>query len=151
MNPLDKITDDAEFCAVFERMRLREVVLEQHKLAAPKKPYQRSKTLTDGFSINWSEFEDMSKREIWDTYANEIIRKMILRVKRFERKFGVKLRFFRFRTDTTTMNRKVMTFDKDGVFVVLCVKRIVHRFHINHPEIGTEVADFHFQAEIGEY
>lgn len=87
---------------------------------------ERTRTLEHVFSIRWTEVPTMPKRHFWDKYAGEIVRRICRQVRHAEATLGRKLVFRRFPLPTNTANRRVLTFDRDGVFVGAVLRDVDH-------------------------
>lgn len=144
-NALDKLDDRDEMASEFNRMRLWEGVLK-NATAEPRRKSERSHVETESFTIPWEEFEGMTKRELWDNYVKEIERRLVLRAKRFIKRSGRELRFFKPKLPASTPNRRVVVFDKHGVFVAMIAQRKVLEY--NFGRTRQEVAEITFVVEI---
>lgn len=123
-------------------------VREARLPAEPARPSERSKLFVSEFSIPLDEFDQIGRRELWEGYVKVLIRRVLLMVKNVSRNRKTRIKFFRFKTPPSSLNRKVLVYDRDGVFAVLVARRCAHQ---THRDRVSKVAEFSFQIEISEF
>lgn len=147
---LDDITQRG-FETVVDKMGLAKLIPRVNYTLPPaerQRKSERSKTISDSFSIPADEFDYIAKRELWDGYVEVLIVRTLLKIKAAAKKRRTRIKFFRFNTPTTTPNRRVLVFEKDGIFAVLVAHRLVYP---THKERGSEVVEFTFRVVVGEF
>lgn len=126
MATLGGVADAAELTGELTRVDVAGTVLDPITPAVERLPGERVKVLQHEFSINFDEFQNMTKREIWDSYIFQIVRRVVIEARRLENNIGRKLVFRRFAVPAETASRRVLTFDQNGVFIGLVLFRTDH-------------------------
>jgi hypothetical protein len=85
----------------------------------------------------------MTKAELWENYVKVVIRRTLLKIKNLARKRKTRIKFFRFDTPATTGNRRILTYEANGVFFGLMLQRCTHQ--------TTDVVEVTFQVKVGEF
>lgn len=147
---LEHLTQE-RFEDVVSSMRMEELVPRINHLLPSAEPVLKSERaipFMTVFSIRWGEFQRMDGDILWGKYIDGVIKETLLKVKNTARERKTRVKFFRFRHPQTSLNVRSLVFDADGVFAVLTVRHCVHP---THKDRGTEVAEFTFRVEIGEF
>ena len=92
----------------------------------------------------------MDPEKFW-TIANDAVGQQILKIKQLAEEARTRVKFFRFGLPDDSHNVKSLVYDADGVFVVVTFRHCMHRYHPANPEIGAEVVEVIFRAEIGKF
>jgi hypothetical protein len=142
---MDRVTQKA-FEAAVSKMAPEANVPKVDHLRQPADRPRKSETVDPimaGFSIHWDEFLRLTPERIWRLHLTGIIEEHLLRVKAKGR-----VKFFRFQYPPSSHNVRSLVYDADGVFAVLTLR---HRIHKTHKDKGTEVVEFIFRMEVGDF
>jgi hypothetical protein len=148
-HPIDILEISEDFSSEFDRMRVHEATVFPNEPAPLPRPSNQTEEFRLQFSLPWDEFEVMPKKEVWE-YVNTMIRRLIIKAKSAAKEKGGKFRFYRFSLPNSTMNRRVITYEKNGVFVAMIAQRRIERVNKSRPDIGQDIINFTFQVKIGE-
>jgi hypothetical protein len=144
---LDDI-EQAGFEDVVDKAGLGQFIAKVHGRAPDvekRRPSEVSRIVRDEFSIPWEEFVFIRTSELWEGYVKVLLQRVLLRVKAAAKG---RVKFFRFPAPASSLNQWVEVYDRGGVYAVLVSRHCAHQ---THRDRVTEVAEFSFEVEVGDF
>jgi len=148
---VNDLQDPAELAGEIVRLQTVNSVFDRNATVVKPRAGERVRVLEHTFNVDWAEFQGMTRREFWDRYANEIVRRIVFQVKRMETQLGRKLEFKRFDLPAETLRRKVLSYDSNGIFIGMIAHRTNITIGVLTPDTvrTQDVVDITFRAVIG--
>ena len=107
---------------------------------------ERTHFIDYDFDIDWDEFQGMTKRELWDVYLQEVVRRIIRKARVYQQRLGRKLEFLSFDLPVNTTNRRTTSIERNGVFIGIMARR--HQIDVGNGVTQNSV-NIRVRAEIG--